>query len=192
MTGRLAGKIAIITGSSSGLGRAIAVSFAREGAQVCCVDLYATLRNHVDPFTGKADSYHNRSSAGQPTHELLKSDYTGDHVFVSADCTKADDLEAAISKCVEHFGRLDIMCNNAGISVESTHSKVTRIHETSEDDYDKTMAINTKGVFLGCKYAIGQMLKQEKMFESRGWIINTASVQGYVGYYGTRTYSRQL
>lgn len=80
------------------------------------------------------------------------------------------------------------MVNNAGISVESTHPKVLRAHETSEDDYDRTMAINAKGVFLGCKYALAQMLRQDmrESVKDRGWIVNTASVQGLVAYYGTR------
>ena len=80
------------------------------------------------------------------------------------------------------------MANNAGISVESTHSRAFRVHETTEEDWDKTLAINAKGVFLGCKYAIPQMLKQEPLQgeKDRGWIINTASVQGLVAYYGTR------
>jgi NAD(P)-dependent dehydrogenase (short-subunit alcohol dehydrogenase family) len=92
------------------------------------------------------------------------------------------------------------MVNNAGISVESTHVKAKGVHETDESDWDKTMAVNAKGVFLGCKYAIRQMLEQEPWEEDpeagedrregderdRGWIVNTASVQGLLGYWGTR------
>lgn len=72
--------------------------------------------------------------------------------------------------------------------MESTHVRPLRIHETSEADYDKTMAINAKGIFLGCKYACRQMLEQEPKYAARGWIINTASVQGLVPYYGTPSY----
>jgi len=74
------------------------------------------------------------------------------------------------------------MANNAGISVEASHSRPHGIHELSEDDWDKTMNINAKGVFLGCKYAITQMLKQDLLpgQKDRGWIINTASVQSIV------------
>jgi len=79
--------------------------------------------------------------------------------------------------------------NNAGISVESTHLRPLRCHETSEEDYDKTMAINAKGMFLGCKYALKQILDgQPQIYASRGWIINTASVQGLVPFYGTPSY----
>ena len=111
---------------------------------------------------------------------------------MKADLTKAIEVEAAVTACVEKFGRLDIIVNNAGISVESTHVRVMRIHETEEEDYDKTMAINAKAIFLGCKYAIKQMLQQEPLAGSngdRGWIINTASIQSFVPFFGTRTRS---
>ncbi|OCL05655.1 dehydrogenase with different specificitie [Glonium stellatum] len=191
MPGRLSGKTAIVTGSSSGLGRAIAHAYAQEGAQICCVDLYPTSRNAIDAVTGKADSFHNRTVTDTPTHEALREAYGGRYVFVRADLTKAEDVKHAVLSCAKEFGRLDIMVNNAGISVESTHVRPLRVHETAEDDYDKTMAINAKGVFLGCKYAISQMLQQEPLPASngdRGWIINTASVQGMVGYFGTPSY----
>ena len=83
------------------------------------------------------------------------------------------------------------MVNNAGVSVESTHVRALKVHETSEEDYDQTMAINAKGIFLGCKYATRQMLAQESVKQggSRGWIVNTASVQGLVPYYGTREFA---
>ena len=192
MPGRLEGKTAIVTGSSSGLGREIAIAYAREGAQICCVDLYAAPRNAINPATGKADDINNRT-VGQATDEYLQD--TGmPAIFVQADLTVARDVKAAIEACVRKFGRLDIIANNAGISVESTHVKPLKIHETSEEDYDKTMAINAKGIFLGCKYATQQMLAQEPLKtadgseSSRGWIVNTASVQGLVPYYGTPSY----
>ncbi|KAF2757763.1 NAD(P)-binding protein [Pseudovirgaria hyperparasitica] len=187
MAKRLQGKVAIVTGSSSGLGRAIATAFATEGAQVCCVDLYPGLRNAIDPETGKADSYHNRITTGIPTHESLPASSSGKpHIFVRADMTVAGDVEAAVVECVKVYGRLDFMCNNAGITVESTHTRVMRVHETSEDDYDRTMAINAKGVFLGCKYAVRQMLLQPRSDDY--YIVNTASIQGLVGYLGTPSY----
>jgi NAD(P)-dependent dehydrogenase (short-subunit alcohol dehydrogenase family) len=197
MPGRLYGKTALITGASSGLGAAIAKAYARESANVCCVDLYPAPRNSVNPETGTADSIHNRLIKEQATHEHLQQAYGARAVFVRADITCAEDVQAAIQQCVKEFGRLDIMVNNAGISVESTHLKAMKIHETLEEDYDKTMAINAKGIFLGCKYATGQMLKQDLLANessddtsppSRGWIINTASVQGLVPYYGTPSY----
>ena len=197
MPGRLQGRTALITGSSSGLGAAVAIAYAREEANVCCVDLFPAPRNPVNAQTGKADSIHNRLPGVKPTHVYLHEAFGAHAVFVGADVTSAQDVEAAVQQCVEEFGRIDIMVNNAGISVESTHLRPLKIHETSAEDYDKTMAINAKGVFLGCKYAIRQMLKQDPLRNlsaqdtsppSRGWIINTASVQGLVPYYGTPSY----
>jgi NAD(P)-dependent dehydrogenase (short-subunit alcohol dehydrogenase family) len=198
MPGRLHGKTALITGSSSGLGAAIATAYAREGANVCCVDLYPAPRNSVNSETGKADCIHSRLANGRANHEYLQQAHGARAIFVRADLTSAQEVEAAVAQCVGEFGRLDVMVNNAGISVESTHVKATKVHETSEEDYDKTMAINAKGIFLGCKYAIRQMLEQDTFpnaaadedssVASRGWIINTASVQGLVPYYGTPSY----
>lgn len=190
MPGRLTDKVALITGSSSGLGSAIAHAYAAEGAHICCVDLYPSPRNPVDPATGKADSFHNRVAGGTPTHEALRAAHGGRHVFVRADVTAAGDVEAAVAACVRAFGRLDVMVNNAGISVESAHVRPRRVHETDEDEYDRTMAVNAKGVFLGCKYAVRQMLRQQPLpgvGGDRGWIVNTASVQGFLAYFGTRT-----
>jgi hypothetical protein len=94
MPGRLKGKTAIVTGSSSGLGREIAFAFARQGAQICCVDLYPAPRNAINPATGKADDFNNRT-AGQTTHEYLQK--AGMRaIFVKADLTAARDVEAAI------------------------------------------------------------------------------------------------
>ncbi|KAL2352012.1 hypothetical protein BJ546DRAFT_850749 [Cryomyces antarcticus] len=191
MPGRLHNKAALVTGSSSGLGRAIALAYASEGAQICCVDLYPSPRNATNVSTGKADSFHNRLPSSESTHaELLRLYPVSGAIFVQADVINAKEMEQAVARCVEAFGRLDVMVNNAGISVESTHVRMLRVHETSEEDWDRTMAINAKGVFLGCKYAVGQMLRQERREgeRDRGWIVNTASVQGLVAYYGTPSY----
>lgn len=188
MSGRLKGRIALVTGASSGFGRALCLAFAKEGAKICCVDIYESPRNRTDPKTGKADDYNNRIQ-GESTNEELQWLYGEERaLFVKANVTVASDVENAVAACVKQFGRLDIMANNAGISVESTHANPHGIHELSEDDWDKTMAINVKGVYLGCKYAIIQMLKQDLLpgVKDRGWIINTASIQGLVAYYCTR------
>ena len=192
MTGRLHNRIALITGGSSGLGRAISLLFAREGARICIADLYTAPRNATDPETGKADSFHHRvsDSAAESTLDELHRLYGADAaMFVRTDMTSATDVANAVAATVQRFGRLDIVCNNAGISVESTHTRPLGVHETSEEDWDRTLAINAKGVFLGCKYAIRQMLEQDLLpgsREDRGWIVNTASVQGLVAYYNTR------
>lgn len=191
MPSRLQDRIALVTGASSGLGRAICLAYAAEGAKLCCVDLFETPRNHTNAETGKADDYHNRIQGESILQELERLHGPGRAMFVKADVTKAEEVEAAVMKCVENYGRLDIMANNAGISVESTHPRPLGIHETSESDWDKTMAINAKGVFLGCKYALIQMIKQDPLpgQKDRGWIVNTASIQGLVAYHNTPAYT---
>ena len=190
MPSRLQDRIALVTGASSGLGRAICLAYAAEGAKVCCVDIYESPRSKTNAETGKADDYNNRIEGESTVHELRRLHGTDVATFVKADVTLALDVEAAITHCVARFGRLDIMANNAGISVESTHPRPLGIHETSESDWDKTMSINAKGVFLGCKYAITQMLKQDLIpgSKDRGWIVNTASIQALVAYYATPAY----
>lgn len=205
--GRLQGRTALITGSSSGLGRAIAFAYASEGAHICLVDLFPLPRNAINPKTGKADEIDKRSASSPVTLDALTAQFSNTRLdgsarprfaFVKANMTKADEAEDAVRQCVEIFGRLDVMVNNAGISVESTHEKVTKCHETSEEDFDKTMNVNTKGVFLGCKYALRQLVERQEPVDwdgrgidaqdrwDRGWIVNTASIQGLVGYLGTR------
>lgn len=206
--GRLHCRTCIITGSSSGLGRAIALAFASEGAHICLVDIYTLACNPLSPTTGKSDAIENRSSKLPGTLDVLIAKYGNERLdgksgprfaFVKADMTMATEAERAISKCIELFGRLDVMANNAGISVESTHVKVLKCHETSEEDFEKTMSVNCKAVFLGCKYALRQMVEHQeavdwdgkgearKMEWDRGWIVNTASIQGFVAFSGTRT-----
>lgn len=187
-SGRLQGRIAVVTGSSSGLGAAISLAFAAEGATIFCVDLYPAPRNAINPSTLRADDFNVRVTGQPGTHERIRQ-LGGEATYHKADVTKPRDMDLAIRACVQRYKRVDVMVNNAGISVESTHIRPLRCHETSEEDFDKTMAINSKGMFLGCKYALKQMLDgQEKKYSSRGWIVNTASVQGLVPYTGTPSY----
>jgi NAD(P)-dependent dehydrogenase (short-subunit alcohol dehydrogenase family) len=191
MTPRLPNLTALITGSSGSLGQAIALALASEGANICCVDLFASPRNQVNPTTGKADDYHNRAPNAQTTLSLLHAKYGPQRaIFVQADVTSPQQWREAIEACVRRFGRLDVLCNNAGISVESTHERPLPVHETSEEDWDRTLAINSKSVFLGCKYGIAQMLKQDPLpgVRDRGCIVNTSSVQALVAYYNTPAY----
>ncbi|KAA8648059.1 SDR family NAD(P)-dependent oxidoreductase [Aspergillus tanneri] len=164
---RLQNKVAIVTGSSSGLGRAIALRYAREGARVVCADLSLTARSEVTEETKIT------------THEAIHQ-AGGQAIFVTVDVGDAVRMENLVQSAVAEFGRLDILVNNAGIALEA--QKPTRVHETDEETWDKTMRVNTKSMFLGCKYAVAQMLKQEAHESGdRGWIINMSSICGIVG-----------
>ncbi|PYH85723.1 NAD(P)-binding protein [Aspergillus uvarum CBS 121591] len=166
-TARLANKIAIVTGASSGLGRAISIRYAREGAKLVCADLTPTARAQVPSETEIA------------THDLIVQG-GGEALFVKTNVGDAGDMERLVQRAVEVFGRLDILVNNAGIAIEARTPAVC--HLTEEEVWDATMRVNSKSVFLGCKYATAQMLKQEPHQPSgdRGWIINMSSIMGIV------------
>lgn len=187
MSGRLQDKIAIVTGAAGGIGRSIALHFSTEGAAVACVDLRPTSKNPAESKT--------------TTHDLITS-RSGRAIFLEADLTQAAQVQDVIQKTVAEFGRLDIMVNNAGISLEA--GAPLPIWETPESTYDITMAVNTKAVWLGCKYASLQMKSQDmRSYPSpaidgaetdpedegeRGCIINTASILGMVGTETTSSY----
>lgn len=166
---RLVGKVCIVTGSASGLGRAIALAFASHGVKlIICADL------SPDPSSTFGSTF-----SDLPTHEAINDEYGYDRaLFIHADVTKADDVARLVELAVVNGGRLDIMVNNAGIGGTEHHGAC---HEMDEGIWDKVMDVNAKSVFLGCKYSIAQFLRQETHPSgSRGWIINTASVQGLV------------
>lgn len=146
---RLPGKSVVVTGGGSGIGRAMALAFAREGARVLIADV-------------------NREG-GEESARLVAAE-GGEARFQPVEVTVAPDVANMIDTAVRLFGRIDVLCNNAGIGLSAT------VTETSEQDWDRVMAVNVKGVFLGCKFAIPQMLRQ-----GSGAIINTASVAGLVG-----------
>jgi NAD(P)-dependent dehydrogenase (short-subunit alcohol dehydrogenase family) len=146
---RLQDKSALITGAGSGIGRAMALLFAREGAQVAAAD--------VD------------QAAVQETARLIAAE-GGAAVPLLCDVTVGGQVQRAVDACVEAFGRIDILCNNAGVG--STQNIV----DTPEEVWDRCFAVNVKGVYWGCKYAIPRMVAQGK-----GTIVNTASVAGLVG-----------
>ncbi|KAJ5923156.1 hypothetical protein N7454_008401 [Penicillium verhagenii] len=159
----LAGRVAIVTGSSSGLGRAIALALASEGASVVCSDITPDLR---------PGGYENDNAS---THEVIAR--AGKAVFKKADSSSAEEMEALVQAAVTTYGRLDIMVNNAGVFC-GQH----RLAEEPVEAFDKTMGVNSRGVFLGMKYAIAQMIKQEPLPSGdRGWIVNISSIGGLVG-----------
>jgi NAD(P)-dependent dehydrogenase (short-subunit alcohol dehydrogenase family) len=158
MTTDLRGKVAIVTGGTSGIGRDTAVLFAKAGAKVV--------------VAGR------REAEGQETIDLIRA-AGGDGLFVTTDVSRAADVRALVQKTVEKFGRLDVAFNNAGI--EGSWSPIA---EQSEEDWDSTIDINLKGVWLCLKYEIQQMLKQG----GGGAIVNMASVAGFIGSAGAATY----
>ena len=131
---RLEGKVVLITGAGSGIGRAMAILFAKEGAKVSVVDI-------VD-------------SGGQETVEVIKQN-GGVAQFIHCDVTKASDVEQTIRTTVNAYGKLDILINNAGFT-----PKLAPFEEMDEGLWDKTLAINLKSIFLSAKYAIPIMRKQ--------------------------------
>jgi len=150
MAGSLTDKVALVTGGSTGIGHAAVRLFAREGAKVVVGDVNV--------------------EAGNETVEQLKQSGS-DGLFVKCDVSKAADVEALISKCVEAYGRLDCAFNNAGILGELGTTETC-----TEENFDRLVAVNLKGVWLCMKYEIRQMLKQ-----GSGAIVNTASNAGMRG-----------
>jgi NAD(P)-dependent dehydrogenase (short-subunit alcohol dehydrogenase family) len=144
--GRLDGKVALITGAGMGMGQAAALLFAKEGAKVAVVDWNA--------------------EAGEETVKMIKK-AGGEAIFIKADVSKAADAQNMVKTAVKTYGKLDVIYNNAAILRAASTENIT------EEDWDKIMAVNLKGVWLGMKYAIPEMLKKGK-----GSIINTASQCG--------------
>jgi NAD(P)-dependent dehydrogenase (short-subunit alcohol dehydrogenase family) len=147
--GILTGKVALITGGASGIGRATAELLAREGAAVAIVDVNV--------------------EAGEAVARAIGDD-GGQAIFVRCDVTKAGDCQQAVQKTVSRFGRLDILFNNAGVT------RRTSVLETTEEEWDRVMAVNVKSIFLMSKAAIPVMIEA-----GGGFIINTGSGWGLVG-----------
>jgi NAD(P)-dependent dehydrogenase (short-subunit alcohol dehydrogenase family) len=152
----LAGKTAVVTGASSGIGRAIAVSFASEGASVVIADL------DTQPIEG-----------GEPTADLIRRS-GGEAMFEKTDVARWQDIDALIANTAARYGRLDILVNNA-----ATYSG-TALADTSAEQWERVMAVNLTGMFNGCKRAIRQMMTQEPRAEVRGRLINLGSQHGVV------------
>ena len=175
MPGRLQDKVAIVTGASSGIGRAIALAYAEEGAKLVCADLREV--SHFDA---------NKQETTGTTHDLITQS-NGHAIFVPCDVTDPAAVESLVAKAVEWGGRLDIMVNNAGISLEGGDPRP--VWDVPLETWNTTNAINSSGVFYGTKYASAQMLRQEPHASGdRGWIINTSSVLGLVGGWHTSAY----
>jgi NAD(P)-dependent dehydrogenase (short-subunit alcohol dehydrogenase family) len=155
----LEGKVALVTGGTSGIGRETALLFAKAGAKVVVAA--------------------RREPEGDETIDLIRA-AGGDGLFIKTDVSKASEVEALLQRAVEKFSRLDIAFNNAGI--EGVWKPIVR---QSEEDWDRTININLKGVWLCLKYEIRQMLKQG----GGGAIVNMSSVTGLTGSVGAGAYS---
>src|SRR5713101_6606666 len=158
MTKELQGKVGLVTGGTSGIGREAAVLFAKAGVKVV--------------VAGR------REAEGKETIDLVRA-AGGDALFVKTDVSQAAEVRALVQKTVGKFGRLDVAFNNAGIE-----GAWIPIAEQSEEDWDRTININLKGTWLCLKHEIQQMLKQG----GGGAIVNMASVAGLIGSAGAATY----
>ncbi len=147
--GRLGGKVAMVAGGASGIGRAVALLFSSEGASISLVD---------------RDTAH-----GSAVVETIKKDGQK-AIFVAADVSGATDCERAVELTVREFGRIDVLYNGAGIIRRAS------ILETSEEDWDRVMAVNVKSIFLLSRCAIPVMAKS-----GGGTIVNISSGWGLVG-----------
>jgi len=155
---RLHGKVCIITGAGSGLGKGIALVFAREGSRVVIAEI--------------------QEEPGQATAQQIKAE-GGEALFLRTDITRASEVEKMVEGTVKAYGRIDILVNNAGINPSRTP-----VHETSEEAWDQTLAVNLKGAFLCSKYVLPAMIKQ-----GGGSIIHVASVVGGLGCSDRAAYS---
>jgi NAD(P)-dependent dehydrogenase (short-subunit alcohol dehydrogenase family) len=156
---RLKGKVALITGGTSGIGEATALLFAKEGAQV------AITGRNAERGAGVAQ----RIKTSRPESHVLQ-DRPQDSLFVRANVGVASDCQRAVDETVRTFGRLDILFNNAGVFYPQTAI------ECSEKEWDEQIDVNLKGVFLMSKFALPILIAQKK-----GVIINNASGWGIVG-----------
>jgi NAD(P)-dependent dehydrogenase (short-subunit alcohol dehydrogenase family) len=147
--GRLAGRAGVVTGAAAGLGRAVLLEACAEGASVVAFD--------VDAEAGEETVAEARGAGGTA-------------VFQAGDVTREADVEAAIKRSVDEFGACDLLDNNAGVAVELP------MHETTEEQMDRVLAVNLKGAFFGCKYAVEAMRQR-----GGGAIVNTGSIVSLVG-----------
>ena len=151
------GKVALVTGGGNGIGRAASTAFARYGAKVVVVD---------------------RDSAGAEATAGIIRQNGGEALAVTADVTRSADVKAYVKAAIDQFGRIDCFFNNAGIE-----GRVSPTAEYDEAVFDAVIGVNLKGVFLGLRHVLPEMLRQ-----GSGAVVNTASVAGLVGTPGMPAY----
>ena len=150
MAQAFSGQVTLVTGGGSGIGRATALAFGRQGAKVVVADIQV--------------------EEGQETVQRIQ-DEQGEALFVAVDVSQADQVETLMEKVLDTYGQLDFACNIAGIEGEQAPTA-----ECSEENWDRVLAINLKGVWLCMKHEINQMLEQ-----GGGAIVNMSSIAGLVG-----------
>jgi NAD(P)-dependent dehydrogenase (short-subunit alcohol dehydrogenase family) len=159
--GRLKGKVAIVTGANSGIGRATARLFAREGAKVVCCDIQETISPRID--------------------HLIKEKEGAEAVFAVIDVTKQADCERMVQTALDHFGRVDVLYNNAGAGIRK------KVHEHTDEEWNFVLNTNLNAMFRGSRAVLPHFIKQRS-----GNIITTASTFGllaspdYPGYCATK------
>jgi len=158
MTGLTEGKVAVVTGAAKGIGRETALLFAREGADLLVSDIL--------------------DEAGEEAAQMVR-DIGCKAVYVHCDTSDSSQVKAMVSKAASEYGRLDCLVNNAGIE-----GSIKPIIEGDEAAFDQLMGINLRGVWLGMKYGIKQMLK----FGNGGAVVNLSSLAGHVGFSGLAPY----
>lgn len=154
---KLADRVAVITGAGSGIGQAMALLFAREGARILAADV-------------------NGAAAEETARRVVAEGGTCQATTV--DVVQPEQVRGMIEQAQASYGRIDILCNNAGIG------STTDVIECEPDEWDRVMTVNVKSVYLGCKYAVPIMIEQ-----GGGVIVNTASVAGMVGIVKRASYS---
>ena len=157
---RLKNQVAIITGSGVGLGKAVALRYAAEGAQVVVAEINA--------------------GTGSATAQEIR-DARGEALFIPTNVAEEAEVRGMVEATIKRYGRVDILFSNAGIQV---YGKDTRLHELSTEVWERTLAVNLRGHYLCAKYVIPHMLTQ-----GRGCIINLASPTGMRGYQNLTAYS---
>ena len=156
---RVAGKVAIITGAGSGIGRASAVLLAAEGAQVAVVDI--------------------NQETGRETEALIREG-GGRAIFIPADVSRTEDVRTMVARAVEEFGTIDILHNNAGVAARSP------VAEQDEEGWDRCVQVNLRGVFLCSKYAIPHMVQRGGSIINTSSVTGIVGVRNRPAYSATK------